>query len=110
MTAPAYSYGYFKVPIRAYYPLRVDEVKSQYDMKLYPNPANNTVSVIGLQDNFAIQGKLEVKMINVTGSTCMETDIISGQQLDISSLSYGVYQIIIKFEDGNIAVGKLIKQ
>ena len=110
LTAPAYSYGYFKVPIRAYYPLRVDEVKSQYDMKLYPNPANNTVSVIGLQDNFAIQGKLEVKMINVTGSTCMETDIISGQQLDISSLSYGVYQIIIKFEDGNIAVGKLIKQ
>jgi hypothetical protein len=110
LTAPAYTYGYFKVPIRAYYPLRLDEVESHYDLKVYPNPANNAVTLIGLQDNLAIDGTLHVKVTNVTGSICLETEAVSGQKLDISNLSYGVYQIIVKFEDGNMVVGKLIKQ
>lgn len=110
LTAPAYTFGYFRIPIRAYYPLKLDEVDSHYDLKVYPNPTNNAVTLIGLQDNSVIQGKLQVKVITITGSICLETEALSGQRLDISSLSYGVYQIIIKFEDGNVAVGKLIKQ
>lgn len=110
LTAPAYTYGYFKIPIRAFYPLKLDEVESYYDLKVYPNPANNAVTLIGLQDNSVIQGKLQVKVINVTGSICLETEALSGQRLDISNLSYGAYQIIVKSEAGNVTVGKFIKQ
>lgn len=110
LTAPAYSYGYYKIPIRAYYPLRADEVSNYYGMKIYPNPAYKSIAIVGLENESPIQGKLTVRIINMSGSLCIEAEITSGQQLNISSLSYGLYQIYIKFEDGNTIVSKLIKQ
>ncbi len=110
ITVPAYSYGYIKLPIRGYWPLRLNESENIYDLKIYPNPANSYVKLIGSQNNELYEGSLQVKVMSITGSTCIETELANGKALDISQLSVGIYQIMVKFDDSNYVVKKLIKQ
>ena len=42
--------------------------------------------------------------------TSSETELSNGKALDISRLSVGIYQIIVKFDDNNYVIKKLVKQ
>ena len=68
------------------------------DVSVYPNPANDNISVNLLEDG-------DVSIINVTGSVVKEVSNTNGQNIDISSLPAGVY--FIKADD---FVGKFIKK
>lgn len=110
ITVPAYSYGYIKLPIRSYGPLRLNENESIYDLEIFPNPASSFVKLVGSENNEFYDGNLQVKVLSITGNSCLEVNLENGHGLDISHLSAGVYQIIVKFDNSNYVIKKLIKQ
>jgi hypothetical protein len=72
-------------------------------INIYPNPANETIIIDGLQ-----AGKIDI--INLQGQVIKKLDVSNEKtSIDISKLSGGVYTMKIKTNDG-IIVKKLIKQ
>lgn len=110
ITVPANSYGYIKLPIKGYWPLRIEEQETIYDLKVYPNPANDVIKLIGSQNGSFYDGILQVRILSITGSLCLETSLTSGGFIDISPLSGGVYQIIAKFNDKEFVNKNFVKQ
>ena len=73
------------------------------DINIYPNPANKTIIIDGLQ-----AGKIEI--INLQGQVIKNINITEERTtIDISKLSGGIYTMKIKTNDG-IVVKKLIKE
>ena len=73
------------------------------DINIYPNPANKTIIIDGLQ-----AGKIEI--INLQGQVIKNINITEERTtIDISKLSGGIYTMKIKTNDG-IVVKRLIKE
>jgi len=76
---------------------------TEKEVNIYPNPANETIIIDGLQ-----AGKIEI--INLQGQVIKNIDVSNEKtSIDISKLSGGVYTMKIKTNEG-IIVKKLIKQ
>lgn len=76
------------------WPSGVDNATESLTIRLYPNPAQNSihVSVVGIT-----AGRLTIK--DVTGGTILYKDAAEHTQVDISHLSAGIYYLILN--DGN---------
>ena len=109
---PAYSFGYIKVPIEAYYPPERVSGSINYNVNLYPNPASNEVRLQAqcLQVDCEILNFMSIEVVNILGETALKTAIKNNGSLNISALPNGVYQILVKFDNGNTIVKQLIKQ
>ncbi|MBL4703994.1 MAG: DUF4465 domain-containing protein [Flavobacteriales bacterium] len=82
------------------FPTSIKEVEIDR-LKLYPNPANDYIFIEGGY------GTLEV--YSITGSLVL-TAVVNGlAQVDISSLNTGLYQVILKGQNG-ISSAKLFKE
>lgn len=67
------------------------------DIQVYPNPANNVISVVS-PDNVT----LKVTILNLMGQVILqENDIISQTTLDVSNLPNGLYIISLEDDKGN---------
>ncbi|MDD5185173.1 MAG: T9SS type A sorting domain-containing protein [Paludibacter sp.] len=73
-------------------------------MKIYPNPAHNSVFVQGYED-----GKISVKISSLVGQTILTDKINNGSKIDLSVLDPGIYIMEAK-EGNNVISTKLIKQ
>lgn len=81
------------------------EKEQQYLVALYPNPANEHVTIVF--DN--VQGS-ECVIRNMNGQVMMQAPITSSKtQLDINTLSKGVYFVQILLENGDVVTKKLVK-
>ncbi|MBI4647433.1 MAG: T9SS type A sorting domain-containing protein, partial [Bacteroidia bacterium] len=84
-------------------PVAIVSVNNTGYISVYPNPANNTVIIEGLQ-----AGKIE--LMNIHGQVIKDMDITAPKTtIDISKLSGGVYITRIQTNDG-IIMKKLLKQ
>lgn len=81
----------------------VVEKSDKYEIKIYPNPANETVIIEELQT-----GKIE--LMNLQGQVIKNIDVSNSKtSIDISKLAGGVY-LIKAMTDKGISIKKLIKQ
>ena len=81
--------------------LSVDEF-SLNSIKLYPNPANNTVYIKGLNET------ANIKVYSSFGNEVLSLESISNNKLDISTLASGMYIVKISTNKGQ-AIKKVIK-
>lgn len=112
LVVPAYSFGYIKVPIEAYYPPERAAGSIDYSVNLYPNPANNVVQLQAqcLQEDCEISNFLSLEVVNILGETALKTTISNNGSLNISALPNGIYKILVKFDNGSAVVKQLVKQ
>ncbi|HRF76731.1 MAG TPA: T9SS type A sorting domain-containing protein, partial [Chitinophagales bacterium] len=109
---PAFSFGYVKVPIEAYYPPERVSGSINYSVNLYPNPASNQVRLQAqcLQEDCEILNFMSIEVVNILGETTIKTTITNNGSLNISALPNGIYKILVKFDDGSTVVKQLVKQ
>ncbi len=106
---PAYSFGYFKVPIQASN-LKMERELTVYDVNLFPNPANDKFKISALDNNGKFDFLLHIEIRNTMGALCARTTINNGQEINITSFSAGVYNVLIIFDDGTSVVRQFVKQ
>lgn len=82
---------------------------SDYQVKFYPNPANNFITV---ELNSDVSQKCFISIFNENGQMVWKNDITLYKkgELDISSLLPGIYILRISNENRPIFYGKLIKK
>ncbi|MFA6581298.1 MAG: alpha-L-arabinofuranosidase C-terminal domain-containing protein [Paludibacter sp.] len=78
--------------------------KNESKLKIYPNPAHNSVFVQGYGDE-----KISVKISSLVGQTILTDKINNGSKIDLSVLDPGIYIMEAK-EGNNVISTKLIKQ
>jgi hypothetical protein len=84
----------------------IKEVTDSNDnFKIYPNPANNMIYVVGDQI-------IEVKVYNIMGVLVKEQHHHSDSEckIDIHNLANGIYTVQIKTDSGNVVGKKFVKQ
>ncbi|WPQ66027.1 zinc-dependent metalloprotease family protein [Chitinophaga sancti] len=85
----------------------VDITTDQDKVQVYPNPANSVVNI-----NLAgVKGKSEVSLFDINGRQVMRREVnAANAQLDISSLTPGVYIIRVKNGTKEVSMTKIVKQ
>ncbi|OMP76746.1 zinc-dependent metalloprotease [[Flexibacter] sp. ATCC 35208] len=85
----------------------VDLTSDQDKVQVYPNPANSVVNI-----NLAgVKGKSEVSLFDINGRQVMRREVNAANlQLDISTLTPGVYIIRVKNGTKEVSTTKIIKQ
>jgi hypothetical protein len=83
----------------------VTDIKGNTQISLRPNPATSSFSVLANMDGQAISG---ISVSDMTGRSVKETAAgESANNIDVSSLSNGIYLVAIKISDGSITTRKL---
>lgn len=75
-------------------------------LEVYPNPATNTVRLKAASEDVSIT----VNIVDLLGRTVLYEDITNGGEVDVSSLSSGVYFVTANTTSGQIFSSKLCKQ
>jgi len=76
--------------------VKVDEIQFENKIQVYPNPANNRVSI-----DCNLTHKADLQLYNVIGNLVIQYTLNTGKNdVDISSLSKGMYLIRISSADG----------
>ncbi|MEI7897411.1 MAG: T9SS type A sorting domain-containing protein, partial [bacterium] len=76
------------------------------DMRIYPNPAKNTVTIETSQ--FFGEGTLSI--FNVSGQELLKQQVVSAKtQLDLGGFARGVYTVRLLVND-KVEVGKIVKE
>lgn len=86
--------------------LSTKDITINTELKLYPNPSNNTITVIS---NENITEAISYKIIDALGRTVKTGDSKLNQEIHIQDLINGNYIVEIKNDNGNILRKKLIK-
>ncbi|PQB04106.1 hypothetical protein BST85_03710 [Aureitalea marina] len=75
------------------------------ELAIYPNPATNLINIRGLN-----AAGVTIQMVDLQGRTVLEANLDANSQIDVSNLSAGLYQMVIR--NGNQVLGsrKLIKR
>ena len=109
---PGYSYGYFKIGIHAFGPYERQQatISDKYNVVIYPNPAYDYFS-INLENNYEMQTDENIDIIvsDLTGFPIATFQISESNQINISNLHAGLYQVTLRFSDKSIITKPLIK-
>ena len=107
VTVPAYSFGYYVVPVFATSKLGL--VLREDAFSIYPNPASTAFKIICSAPE-AIINEFEVTLYNLEGMVCYKSAYTINTDIDVSKLPSGVYMIVISNKEQTFAVTKkLIK-
>ncbi len=71
-------------------------------ISIFPNPASQSFSISGIKE------PTSMKLIDISGKTVLIKEIAVNEQISISSLSKGIYMVVITNEHG-VEVKKFIK-
>lgn len=80
---------------------------SNYDIKIYPNPANSLVTITA--DNYTIN-KLIVNSVDGKQIFSKEIDPTYSFELDASNFTNGIYILTIETKEGSVFTKKLVKK
>ena len=87
-------------------PSGADELRSESEISLIPNPATTSVRVVN-RSNRKLSG--EVLIYNAEGNLFFTTTIDrDGFLNDVTVLSSGLYFVTFQFEDGFCGISKLV--
>lgn len=77
----------------------INELDSELNFNIFPNPANNTLTVSSEKSTTA---KLVLTIYNTLGSVVKSIPILQNQQLiDVSDLGNGIYLVDLKSDEGH---------
>lgn len=90
------------------YPLTYAEVADYQDLKLYPNPANNFIT---LEGKYLDQNQIQIynslgQIMSVNSTHLSETKM----QCDISHLASGLYHVVVRNAGGKTSTFKFMKE
>lgn len=83
----------------------LNELNKKFNFSLYPNPANQSIQIQGIDFNENVL----LKIISVDGKVQKELNTLSAS-IDVTELNAGMYFIEIKNKEGQIGVAKFIKE
>ena len=86
--------------------LSTKDIAISSELKLYPNPSNNTITVIS---NENVTEAISYNIIDALGRTVKTGDSKLNQEIHIQDLTNGNYIVEIKNDNGNILRKKIIK-
>lgn len=84
-------------------------IESEYSptIQLYPNPSSEQTTIINESKSNA---KVSIKNLNGQVVANYELSALGKMELNVSSLSAGVYLVDVQFEDGTVTMKRLVKQ
>lgn len=89
-----------------YFPTGIDNVAQENDLKIFPNPAFNTLTIQSGNNNIK-----DICIYNLTGYTVIHQSANQREvKMDISSLPGGIYLYKISAGEDEIYTGKLLKE
>lgn len=97
---PGFASGFVKMQVVPYIPRIANEIESE--LIVYPNPANDKLNISFTEDIHT------VVILSVTGMKILE-QTGNNNSVDISQLSYGMYQVFCYLNDGSQMVKSFIK-
>lgn len=83
----------------------LNEFNSAFNFSLYPNPANQSIQIQGVDFNEGVR----VKISSIEGKI-IKDEIINQQNINISELNFGMYFIELTDSKGKTGVTKFIKE
>lgn len=86
-------------------PVGINENQKEDLVKIYPNPAQNTITVSYPGNQLA---ETTVEILSALGQVVYTSTIISNQQIDISNIANGLYLIHLKGNNLRVSPKKLI--
>lgn len=100
----AANYSELNIPVSASFATGLADINHSVTFKLVPNPATTQVE---LQDLAAPISYIQV--YDITGRLCL---VQTGTRtlLETTSLKSGLYQLVVRLENGNMLTQKLVKQ
>lgn len=84
-------------------PVSINENQKEDLIKIYPNPAQNTISVSYPGNQLA---ETRIEILSALGQVVYTSTIISNEQIDISNIANGLYFIHIKGNNLNLPAGQ----
>ena len=73
-------------------------------IKLYPNPANETLFVEGINESEAL-----ITIFDMEGKLALAKNTSGNCQIDISMLKNGIYRLNVQIKNGDVSNHKFIK-
>jgi hypothetical protein len=83
----------------------IKEADELADMSIYPNPANDRITFLG----YPPKRPYGYRIVSATGKMVAEGKLTS-EAIDISTLSQGLYFVVLNDDDGNRSTFRMIKQ
>jgi hypothetical protein len=86
----------------------IDNLTSQLDLQVYPNPANTFANIKLL----GVEGSNSVQIYDMAGRTVFNADVEGGNELsvDLSRFEKGLYIIQVRTANGTLETKKLVVQ
>jgi len=107
VTVPAYSFGYYVIPINATSKLGL--VLNEDAFSIFPNPASTKFRIVCSAPE-AIINAFNVTLFNLDGVACFNSVYTINTDIDVSNFPSGVYMIVISNKEKTFTVTKkLIK-
>lgn len=97
VVVPAYSIGYFKIPIFPYHP-KIGEVENI--IKMYPNPTSDNIYLTGIIE----ESNMEIYSIDAV--RVFSEKIAGNEKINVQHLPSGIFSVIV---NGKL-IGHLVKQ
>lgn len=72
----------------------VQQLNTNASIKIYPNPANNTLNIIGITD------KTTLRLYNIIGKLVMEKEIENNSSINTSQYAEGIYTLLSESKTG----------
>lgn len=108
LTAPAYSAGYFRIPLDIEHRLK-SIARHNIELFLYPNPTTNFISLYANGTSGFTNGDFEVSILNSTGIIMVSRTSKIEDRIDVSELPSGFYTVKIKNKLGAVVNLKFVK-
>ena len=84
----------FYIIVNADILLSLPTYESNSNISVFPNPANNQISITG------IAGFSKIKLLNASGEIVLEKETSSNTSIDVSRFAQGEYTIVIENNKG----------
>lgn len=108
LTAPAYSAGYFRIPLSIERRLMMEQAKNT-GLLLYPNPTSNYITIFTNNKSNSSSANLHLQIINSFGDITLSLTSTINEKIDVSKLPSGFYTIKITNNLSNIEYLKFVK-
>jgi hypothetical protein len=83
-------------------PISDEEIlESSNQLKIYPNPANNYINILSVED------VVDIKVYSLQGKLMLQQQITNGEKLNVLDIPDGMYILYITDRKGNINTHKI---
>lgn len=84
----------------------IDEYSSPNDLQLFPNPTEGEITITSKTNEF-----VDLIVYDLTGTILLiESNFKMGGSFNFENLSTGVYQIVVRFQNGELRRNRIVKE